>query len=304
MADTRAPLPLDPAALRRAFDRTAAAGAAAAFLDREIEKRMAERLEYIRHEPQRILDGGIGSGASLAPLRARFPKAALVGLDVSLERIRAVRPLALTERARQFFSGRTVRAVCGDLNLLPFAGGTFDLVWSNLALPFAADTLEAFREWHRVLRVGGLLMFSTYGPDTLKELREAFAAADAHLHVHGFIDMHDLGDMLVATGFAEPVMDMELLTLTYTDVGALASDLRRSGQINAIATRSRGLMTPRARDRMLTAYERFRRQDRLPATVEVIYGHAWKPAPQRAPDGRAILKFDRPGKRRGSARAP
>jgi malonyl-CoA O-methyltransferase len=136
-------------------------------------------------------------------------------------------------------------------------------------------------------------MFSTYGPDTLKELRGAFARIPRSHHVHAFVDMHDLGDMLLAAGFADPVMDMEMLTLEYADVGALVADLRASGQTNALAARRRGLMSRDEWQQMISAYEGERRQGRLPASVEVVYGHAWKGVPTRISDGRAVVRFDR-----------
>jgi malonyl-CoA O-methyltransferase len=164
-----------------------------------------------------------------------------------------------------------------------------DLAWSNLALHCAGDPQPAFKELRRVLKVGGLLMFSCYGPDTLKELKSAFAARDGAAHVHGFIDMHDLGDMLSACGFAAPVMDMELITLTYADADALLADLRATGQQNVLAERRRGLTGKGVLGAMRAAYENLRRDGRLPASFEIVYGHAWKPAQRLTEDGRAIV---------------
>jgi malonyl-CoA O-methyltransferase len=166
------------------------------------------------------------------------------------------------------------------------------MVWSNLALAWAGDPLAALREVHRVLIAGGLLMFSSYGPDTLKELKAAFGAGSGARHVHSFIDMHDLGDMLVASGFAAPVMDMEVITLTYSEVPALLRDLKASGETCAARDRRRGLMGRRAWERMLASYERERKQGRLPATIEVIYGHAWKSEPRTTVDGRRIIEVE------------
>jgi malonyl-CoA O-methyltransferase len=132
-----------------------------------------------------------------------------------------------------------------------------------------------------VLAPEGLLMFSTLGPDTLKELRAA--AGDAR--VHRFADMHDLGDWLVAAGFAAPVMDMETLTLAYRDAPALLADLRASGQTNARADRARGLAGKRLRAAFAPLSNR--------ATFEVVYGHAWKGVPRKSADGRSIVQFDR-----------
>lgn len=291
--DRPAAFVLDAATVRRGFDR-AASSVAEPFLDREIGRRMAERLVYVKRVPARVLDVGCGRGADLAALRLRYPQAEIVGVDRSHAALRSVpRPATLAARARALFGPRPPALACAELAELPFASAAFGCVWSNLALPYAHDPATAFREWHRVLEPEGLLMFSTYGPDTLKELRAAFAALDARPHVHAFVDMHDLGDMLVAAGFADPVMDMEMLTLEYADVATLVADLRASGQTNAVATRRRGLLAPRAWSRMLAAYEQHRRSGRLPASVEVVYGHAWRGVPRRTADGRAVVRFER-----------
>jgi malonyl-CoA O-methyltransferase len=168
-------------------------------------------------------------------------------------------------------------------------------VWSNLLLAWAADPIAVFREFYRVLEPGGLLMFSSYGPDTLKELRRSFASSDAFPHVHRFEDMHNLGDMLVAAGYAAPVMDMDMVTLTYADPRSLFLDLRRTGQTNVERARRRGLIGRRAWQRMLAAYESQRRDGRIPATVEIVYGHAWKPnasARGRGGERTATIQFD------------
>lgn len=175
--------------------------------------------------------------------------------------------------------------------MLPFAASCFSLVWSNLALAAHDDPAAVLREWHRILEVDGLLMFSTLGPDTLKELRAAFAS-DGFPHVHPFVDMHDVGDMLVAAGFAQPVIDMEMLTLTYAGVGGLLEDLRRAGATNAHVARRRGLTGRGIWERARSAYVGRRRDGRVPASIEVVYGHAWKPAPRTTADGRQIVKFD------------
>ena len=183
--------------------------------------------------------------------------------------------------------------VCGDVCRLPLAARSVDLVWSNLTLQWIDELPLALAEFHRVLNVGGLLTFTTFGPDTLRELRQAFAAADASAHVNRFIDMHDVGDMLVQAGFADPVMDMEMITMTYADAGGLMRDLKAIGAQNARVDRRRTLTGRRRWQRMLAALEAFRRDGRLAASFEVVYGHAWKPEPRVVDDGRAIVRFDR-----------
>ena len=165
------------------------------------------------------------------------------------------------------------------------------LIWSNLMLHWLNEPLAAMHEMHRVLECRGLLMFTTFGPDTLKELRAAFADMDGSPHVHEFMDMHDIGDMLMTVGFAEPVMDMELIKLTYSDARGLLRELKASGSTNAAATRRRGLTGARGWHRALSACDSTRIEGRVPATFEVIYGHAWKPHQRVAADGRAIVRF-------------
>lgn len=268
---------IDPDATRRAFERAAATYGEAAVLAREVERRMAERLQYIRHDPRRILDAGCGPGEGLRLLRDHYPNAQLIGVDVAWAMTRAARGgRPMLDRVKSFFSGAACHPVCADLARLPLASASLGMVWSNLALAWARDPVAALSEFARVIEPHGLLMFSSYGPDTLKELRGAFAQVDGYSHVHRFVDMHDLGDMLVAAGFAEPVMDMEIVTLEYGGVDALVQDLRRSGQSNVDTGRRRGLMSPGMWAKMAAAYETVRRDGRLSATFEIVYGHAWK----------------------------
>jgi malonyl-CoA O-methyltransferase len=152
------------------------------------------------------------------------------------------------------------------------------------------DLPATFVELHRVIKVDGLLMFSTFGPDTLKELRMAFNGVDKHNHLNRFTDMHDIGDMLIHSGFAEPVMDMEYLTMTYDDVRGVFQDLKSIGAHNTTVGRSRGLMGKDTWGRIVENYERLRSNGKLPATFEVVYGHAWKPQPRTTRDGAAIIK--------------
>jgi malonyl-CoA O-methyltransferase len=281
---------LDRRAARRWFERAAPAPGADA-LAREVERRMAERLAYVRHDPVRILNAGCGA-AGCADLRNCYPAAEVIAVDSALallRRSRDLRPLA--ERALAFVRGARERRVCADFSALPLQTGACGMVWSNLALAWSADLGATIREWHRVLSVGGLLMFSTYGPDTLKELRAAYV--DALPHVHPFLDMHDVGDALVAAGFADPVMDMEPITLTYANLDGLVADLRATGQRNAHAERRRALTGARRWARARAAYAALARDERVPATFEIVYGHAWKAAPRVAADGRAIIRIDR-----------
>ena len=179
--------------------------------------------------------------------------------------------------------------ICGDLERLPLRPGAVAMVWSNLALQWVDEPQQAFAELRRVIAPGGLLMFSTFGPDTLKELRQAYQAADRYNHVNRFIDMHDLGDMLLHAGFAAPVMDMEYITLTYADVRALMHDLKAIGAHNVTAGRRQGMTARKTLDAVERSYETMRREGRLPATFEVVYGHAWAPMGRTMGDGKPII---------------
>ncbi|HET7776005.1 MAG TPA: methyltransferase domain-containing protein [Azospira sp.] len=297
MDQAAAPL-VDCRQVRRAYTRAAGGYDGAAFVAREVGGRMAERLDYVRLEPKRILDLGCGTGADLAHLQARYPEALTIGADAvpaMLAEARRKHPASgpLVSRLPAWLGGGAKGpALAGAEALhLPFAGGAFSLLWSNLMLHWVNDPEPVLKELHRTLEVGGLLMFSTFGPDTLKELRAAFG--DGYAHTQRFIDMHDWGDLLVHCGFADPVMDMEVLTLTYPDFDALAAELKAAGDTCAMTARRTGLMTPRQWRRAAEVFAAKARDGRVPVTLEVVYGHAWKTAPKKTADGRSIVHFER-----------
>lgn len=304
MSPERDPTRLDPKQVRRAAERAAATYDEAAVLHREVGRRMAERLALVKLQPATILDAGCGTGEALAELRARYPAATVIELDIALSMLATAKRraaslgepsgtmLAKLMGARAAWRAES-RFVCADVVRLPLAPGSVDLVWSNLVLQSIEEPAAAFAEFLRVLSVGGLLVFTTLGPDTLKELRAAFMGIDRATHVSRFIDMHDLGDMLVEAGFADPVMDAEIITLTYGDLSSMLREIKAVGEHNATFGRPRGMMGRSRWGRMLDAMERSRRDGRLPATCEVVYGHAWKPEPRFTADGGAIVRFER-----------
>jgi malonyl-CoA O-methyltransferase len=248
---------------------------------------MLERLDYIKLQPTRILDAGSGTGWGNRQLAEKYPSSQIVALDIAIGMIQTA--LGRSGWWRKLFGGTQTMHVCGDIEALPIADNSLDMVWSNLAIQWCNDLTGTFSGLHRILKVEGLLMFSTFGPDTLKELRTAFSGVDQHNHLNRFADMHDIGDMLMEAGFAEPVMDMECFTLTYEDVRGVLHDLKSIGAHNATQGRGQGLMGKAAWARLVENYERQRKNGKLPATYEVIYGHAWKPQPRRAADGSAII---------------
>ena len=295
------PREVDPRAVKRAFGRAARTYDAAAVLQREVAGRMAARLDYVKLAATRIVDAGCGTGEAVGELAVRYPGSRVVALDLALPMVAAARERerngrsALQRLLPAALSGaRPSLFVCADINALPLPGVTFDLVWSNLALQWVNDLPRAFAEFRRVLKVGGLLTFTTFGPDTLREVRQAFARADGFTHTNRFVDMHDLGDMLVHAGFADPVMDMEAITVTYADPESLLRELKALGATNATRGRPHGLMGRERWRRMLRALDAMRRDGRLPATFEVVYGHAWKGEGRRSPEGHPIVRFERP----------
>jgi len=283
---------LDKRRVRESFTRAAHTYDTAAVLQREIADRLLERLDVVRLIPRRILDVGCGTGYDVHLLSRRYRRARVTGLDIA-------EPMARRARRRAGAWNRLIGRcafACGDAERLPVATASIDILLSNLSLQWC-DPPTVFAEARRVLRVGGLFMFTTFGPDTLRELREAWQTVDATPHVHGFLDMHDLGDMLINAGFADPVMDVERVTLTYSDVIEVLRDLKRLGAHNMAATRARGLTGKARFARFRAAYEAMARDGRIPATYEVVYGHAWTPETERAHDGVAVVPVQRIGRR-------
>lgn len=293
-----APIDLDRV---RALFADPARVAEADFLRREIASRMHERLQLVKVNPLRVVDAGCGTGQDLPALQKSYPAAQILGVDTSAAMIAAARGQAAKSGLSQLI-GKLLPAksgidyLCADMADLPLARNNVDLVWSNLALHWHPQPDRVFAEWHRVLKVGGLLMFSCFGPDTLQELRTAFAEVDLAPHTLPFVDMHDFGDQLVEAGFAEPVMDMEKITVTYDSADKLLADARALGG-NPLQTRRKGLLGKQAYQRMLQGLEKQRRADgKLALTFEVIYGHAFRPAPKVTSSGEAIIRFDLPRK--------
>ncbi|ANB19635.1 malonyl-ACP O-methyltransferase BioC [Dokdonella koreensis] len=263
--------PFDSAHVRKAFGRAAASYEAHAVLQAEVELRLQERLDHLPLTPRQVLDVGCGTGRGTAQLRRRYGKAQVVAMDIALPMLQAAR--------RHAGWLRPFARVAGDAQALPFADASFDLIYSNLCLQWSSDLAAVHDEFRRVLRPGGLLLFSTFGPETLGELRAAFSAVDDQPHVSRFLDLQTVGDGLLAAGFRDPVLERDVFTLTYADALTLMHELRAIGATNADTARSRALTGKTRLRRAIEAYEAFRVEGRLPATYEVIYAQAFAPEP-------------------------
>lgn len=268
---------LDAARVRRSFDKAAQTYDAAAVVPAEIRNRLLERLDIVRLQPKAVLDLGAGTGHASKALKHRYRSAEVIALDLS--------PTMLVEADRRQNWLKRFHRVAADAHRLPLKDASVQLVFSNLMLEWCHDPDAVFQEIRRVLQPGGLLTFATLGPDTLRELREAWRKVDGYPHVHRFIDMHDLGDALIRAGLAEPVMDTERLTVTYPDLDALMRELVASGSSNIAEGRARGLTTKARLEAVRQAVPRPSPSGALPVSVEVVYGHAWAGElrrPQRA----------------------
>jgi len=264
---------IDRAAMRASFEKAAVSYDAAAVLQHEVADRLVERMDLMSMKPVSILDCGSGTGFVSELLAERFPKAKITALDLAINMLKHA-------KAKRTFKQRwnkQFRYVNAEVESLPFADASMELIISGLTLQWCQDLPKVFKEFKRVLAPGGLLMFSSFGPDTLKELRQSWAEVDDLAHVNAFADLHDVGDALLQSGFADPVMDMEMLTVTYNDVKTVMRDLKQIGAHNVMQGRSHNITGKNKLQKMIQAYEQFRKDGLLPVSHEIVYGHAWVP---------------------------
>jgi malonyl-CoA O-methyltransferase len=298
--------PISLSRVRQLFSRPQHS-AESAFLRREIATRMREKLELVNLNAHDVMDAGCGEGADLAALMDRFPQAQLIALDGSFAMLHLARSQELKRQAQSRkllekiwakFQTATAREhyLCANFAQIPMAANSLDMIWSNLALHWHPQPDLVFAEWKRVLRAEGLVMFSCFGPDTLKELRLAFTTVDPEMHCLDFVDMHDFGDQLVSAGFSNPVMDMEKITLTYQTVASLLADVRSLGG-NPLQHASQLRLSKTGYQQLHAALEAQRdMQGQLKLSIEVIYGHAFKPIPSKLASGESIVQFHPPKK--------
>ena len=245
--------------VKSAFNKASANYDKYAFLQKEIAARLDAKLDIISAESNMILDLGAGTGLLSKQLSKRFPDSQLICLDFAQNSLK---------------NNQTTDKICANANHLPLADNSVDIVMSSLMMQWCPDLKQLFSEIHRVLKNDGLILFSTFGPDTLKELKKSWSVVDNETHVNTFVDMHDIGDQMLGAGFVSPVTEMEKLTLTYQTVTDLLRDLKAIGA-QSVDTRSKSLMGKDKFKLMIEMYESFRKDGKLPATYEVIYGHAW-----------------------------
>ena len=261
---------LDKLAVKKSFERAAKSYNYAAILHKEVLSRLLQRLDCIRHQPRAVIDIGCGTGNAVAGLQKRYSGSKIVGLDLAFS--------MLKESKKQYGLLRKKRVVNADMEKMPFADNSFDMLFSSLALQWVNDLGATFKEFARIGSRGSLLMFTTLGPGTLKELRESWSEIDQKPHVHQFIDMHDIGDALMASGFSAPVVDAENIRLEFQEFKHLFEDLKNTGASNADKNRSRGLMTPAKFKRLENHYRQLGfEQGKFIASYDFIYGHAWLP---------------------------
>ncbi|TPW17399.1 MAG: malonyl-CoA O-methyltransferase [Halothiobacillaceae bacterium] len=263
---------IDKTDVKEAFNQAAHRYDTAAVLQREVADRLLERLDLIRIDPHSVVDIGSGTGYCTRALKKRYRAAQVVGVDL------AHAMLTTAQQTTPWWERLTKRNhwLCSDAEQLALTSQSVDMIFSNLTLQWCNNLEGAFGEFHRTLKPGGLFMFTSFGPDTLKELRTSWRAVDAYNHVNAFIDMHDIGDALLRAGFSDPVIDVETITLTYKEVMQLLHELKTIGAHNITAGRARGLTGRHTFAAMCAAYEQHRNNGLLPCTYEVVYGHAWR----------------------------
>lgn len=277
----------------------AAFGAAAnsyddvAVLQRQTADELLDRLTLIKMQPQTIVDLGAGTGRNLPLLKQHYPSAAILAVDIAPAMLNQARR-RMQQGIKRFWPDKTVHYLAGDAEVLPLADNSVDLIYANLALQWC-DLTASFAEIQRVLKPGGLLMFTTLGPDTLLELRLSWAAVDSYSHINQFLDMHDVAEAMQQSGLQDAVLDVDRHQLGYSDARQMMRDLQLLGARNQLPGRRKGLTGKQALKNMLAAIEQFRLRDgQLPATYEVIYGHAWGAEPKQtiAVDGSVRISLD------------
>lgn len=264
---------IDKVQLAASFNHVAEEYEKHAVLQKLVAERLLDRLHLMKLSPHNIVEAGCGTGLSSKQLSQLFPSARVYQLDIAWKML-----LQAKRKSRRFFS--KCSSICCDVEQLPLRGNSLDMIFSSLMLQWCSDLDQTLKNFRNALQNQGLLVFATLGPDTLKELRASWTAVDDNVHINTFLDMHDVGDALIRAGFVEPVMNVEHMSMKYSNALTMMKELQRLGVRNVNKERVRGLTGRQKLARVLDAYEKFRTGQHLPATYEVIYGHAWVPLQQ------------------------
>ena len=258
--------------MQRRFASAASSFDAASFVHQQTLLALLDRLAPVVLSPAVVLDIGAGTGIGSRALAKHFRKSRVVSLDLSADM------LALAKTNKPFFS--KLSELRANANQLPIRSGSVDLVFANLLLPWIDDLSICLAEISRILNKGGVFAFATLGPDSLNELRRAWATVDSDVHVRRFADMHDVGDALLQNGLADPVLDVDYLTVTYQDTASLYRDLSACGARNSLGLRRKSLTGKNRFTRMENAITNESASDRFTMTLELVYGHAWGVGPR------------------------
>ncbi|WP_424193711.1 methyltransferase domain-containing protein [Ampullimonas aquatilis] len=282
--------------VRQLFERRASRFGETDYLVAEIARRMFEKLAIIKITPQRVVDAGCGHGLSSMQLQGLYPDSQVLALDMAWQMLQQAQTnLPATASLLQRLIKRTPvpNLLQADMRHLPLKPQSLDMIFSNLAVHWVADPGQLLKDWASSCKTGGLVMLSCFGPDTLKELRSAYAQLGRAERINPFVDMHDWGDLLVEAGFGTPVMDMEKIIVTYDDASKLLADVRLLGAAT-LPDAQAGLKGRGYQKKLLATLESQRNTNgKLTLTYEILYGHAWKAEPRRTSRGEAIVKFEK-----------
>jgi len=278
----------DKQKIRESFNKAADSYDAAAIVQQEVCCRLLERLEYIKAEPSTILDIGSGTGQGTSGLARQYPDAMIVSMDLAEKMLHKSRArLVKEDKASGLMkqlknvlgrgSKKNITQVCADAEGLPFADASVDLIFSNLTIQWCFDLKILFNEFRRVLKPGGFMLFTTFGSDTLKELKASWTSVSDKTHVNDFVDIHDIGDALYNVQAENPVMDSEKIVLNYQNIKQILLEIKAVGAHNQNSGRAKGLTGKLRLKAMYKAYEEFKTEQGYPVTYEVVYGHAWNP---------------------------
>ena len=281
--------PFSKQKIRASFNKAADGYDAAAIVQQEVCCRLLERLEYIKAKPLMILDIGSGTGQGTSGLARQYPDALIISMDLAENMLKKSRQRLAEEiktsgmftQLKNVLGGgrkKNITQVCADAEYLPFADASIDLIFSNLTIQWCFDLKVLFNEFRRVLKPGGFMLFTTFGSDTLKELKASWANVSDKIHVNNFVDIHDIGDALYNVKAENPVMDSEKIILNYQNIKQILLEIKAVGAHNQNSGRAKGLTGKSRLQAMYKAYENFKTEQGYPVTYEVIYGHAWNPA--------------------------